>query len=102
VAEGTVAELKARVAASVLSVRLADPGDAGAASEALDGLGEAPRIDRASGELRFAVPEPAASAEALRRLDARRVRVAALELHPPSLDDLFLALTGHGVEREAA
>ncbi len=103
VAEGTAAELKARVAASVLSVRLADPGDVAAASTALDGLGEAPRVDGANGELRLAVAEPGASAEALRRLDARQLRVAALELHPPSLDDVFMALTGHGVnEKEAA
>ena len=42
----------------------------------------------------IAVADPAASAEAIRRLDARGLPLAAVELQRPSLDDVFLALTG--------
>jgi hypothetical protein len=46
------------------------------------------------------VADPAASAEALRRLDARQLRVDAIELQWPSLDDVFLALTGRPADDE--
>jgi ABC-2 type transport system ATP-binding protein len=42
------------------------------------------------------------SADAVRRLDAARVPIAAVELQQPSLDDVFLALTGRQVESDAA
>jgi hypothetical protein len=40
------------------------------------------------------VSRPDASAEALRRLDGRGLRVATIQLTQPSLDDVFLTLTG--------
>jgi oleandomycin transport system ATP-binding protein len=58
------------------------------------GADEQPRVDTADGEIRVAVAEPAATAEAIRRLDARGLPIAAMELRRPSLDDVFLALTG--------
>jgi daunorubicin resistance ABC transporter ATP-binding subunit len=103
-AQGTVIELKAAVGATILSVRLADPEAADDACAALADLGaaEQPYMDSerdlASGEIRLAVEHPGASAEAVRRLDARRVEIAALELHQPTLDDVFLTLTGHPAE----
>jgi len=101
-AQGTAAQLKATVGATILSVRLTDPADAGDASTVLASLaaGEQPRVDAADGEIRLAVEDPTASAEAVRRLDTRRLRIAAVELHQPTLDDVFLALTGHAAERE--
>jgi daunorubicin resistance ABC transporter ATP-binding subunit len=103
-AQGTVTELKAAVGATILSVRLADREAADDARAALAGLGaaEQPYMDSerelASGEIRLAVEHPGASAEAVRRLDARGVEIAALELHQPTLDDVFLTLTGHPAE----
>jgi daunorubicin resistance ABC transporter ATP-binding subunit len=95
-AEGTAAELKATIGGNVLSVRLADPAALDEAASVLSALSpdEQPRVDAADGEIRLAVPDPATSAEALRRLDARHLEVAAIELQQPSLDDVFLALTG--------
>ncbi len=103
-AQGTAAQLKATVGATILSVRLTDPADAGEASTVLASLaaGEQPRVDAADGEIRLAVDDPSASAEAVRRLDTRRLRIAAVELHEPTLDDVFLTLTGHAAEREPA
>jgi daunorubicin resistance ABC transporter ATP-binding subunit len=103
-AQGTAAQLKATVGATILSIRLADSADAGEASAVLASLaaGEQPRVDAADGEIRLAVDDPTASAEAVRRLDTRRLRIAAVELHQPTLDDVFLILTGHAAEREPA
>ncbi len=99
-AEGTAPELKAAVGATILSVRLADRTAAHEASAALAGLGaaEQPHVEAADGEIRLAVEDPGASAEAVRRLDARQLEVASVELHQPTLDDVFLILTGHPAE----
>ena len=40
------------------------------------------------------------AAEAVRRLDARQLKIASVELHQPTLDDVFLTLTGHAPEPE--
>ena len=103
VAHGTAAELKAAVGTTILSVRLADRAAAHDASAALAGLGAAdqPRVDAADGEIRLAVEDPGASAEAVRRLDARQVEITSVELHQPTLDDVFLTLTGHRAEAHA-
>ncbi len=96
VAQGTPASLKATVGGSVLSVRVADPASVPLASAALAalGAGEQPRVDAADGEIRLAVSDPAAAAAAVRLLDSRQLPIAAIELRQPSLDDVFLALTG--------
>jgi ABC-2 type transport system ATP-binding protein len=102
-AQGSSAQLKAAIGGSVLSVRVADPADIDEARAVLAGLGagEQPRVDEADGEVRLAVADPSASAEAVRLLDARQLVIAAIELHQPSLDDVFLALTGHPAESNA-
>jgi daunorubicin resistance ABC transporter ATP-binding subunit len=101
-AAGTAAQLKATIGGNVLSVRLADPTGAPDAGEALASLaaGEQPRVNATDGEIRLTVADPAASAEALRRLDARGLPVTAIELQQPSLDDVFLALTGRPADAE--
>jgi daunorubicin resistance ABC transporter ATP-binding subunit len=101
-AEGTAAQLKATIGGNVLSVRLADPTGAADAGTALASLaaGEQPRVNATDGEIRLTVADPAASAEALRRLDARGLPVTAIELQQPSLDDVFLALTGRPADDE--
>ena len=43
---------------------------------------------------------PAVGAEVLRALDAAQIAVAGLALREPSLDDVFLSLTGHKTEAE--
>ncbi len=95
-AQGTAAQLKATIGGNALIVRLADPNDIAQASAALADLsaGEQPRVDEADGEIRLSVTDPGASVEALRRMDARALMLASIELQRPSLDDVFLALTG--------
>jgi ABC-type multidrug transport system ATPase subunit len=96
VAEGTTAELKAEVGNEILLVRLADPEGAGEAIGLLADLaaGEHPQLDAGTGQIRLAVARADASVHALRRLDEAGLPVAAVELRQPSLDDVFVALTG--------
>jgi ABC-2 type transport system ATP-binding protein len=101
--QGTSSELKATIGTDVLLVRVADPAEAFAAGRALADLavGEDPAVDAAAGEIRLAVADPSASAEAVRRLDTHQLRIVAVELHQPSLDDVFLSLTGRRAELPA-
>jgi oleandomycin transport system ATP-binding protein len=46
------------------------------------------------------VADPAVSAEAVRRLDSAGMAIASIELRQPSLDDVFLTLTGRPAEPE--
>jgi ABC-2 type transport system ATP-binding protein len=109
-AEGTAAQLKAAIGGNLLRIRVSDPADVDAASAVLSEVCalEEPRVDVAEGEIRVPVADPAASAEAVRRLDESGLPIAALELQQPSLDDVFLTMTGRPVEdqdplaREAA
>jgi daunorubicin resistance ABC transporter ATP-binding subunit len=96
VAEGTAPELKATVGREMLVVRIADPARSADAAAMLAHLAasDEPLIDAAAGEIRLPVGDPSASAEAVRRLDQQNLRIAAVELQQPSLDDVFLTLTG--------
>jgi ABC-2 type transport system ATP-binding protein len=95
-AEGTAAELKATVGSDVLTIRLADPARATGVVAVLADLDTTgvPFADGTAGELRLAVASPDVAAEAVRRLDAHGVRIAAIAIEQPSLDDVFLTLTG--------
>jgi daunorubicin resistance ABC transporter ATP-binding subunit len=101
-AQGTPSQLKAAVGGTVLSVRLADPRDLPAAQAELAALaaGDQPHVDSTARVIRLGVADPGACAQALRRLDARGMGIAAIELQQPSLDDVFLALTGHAADRD--
>ena len=103
VAEGTASELKAMVGGSVLTVRLADPDRIAEAAEAVAGLavGEEPHVDPGEREIRLTVSDPSVSSEAIRRFDARHLSVVSVELQQPSLDDVFLTLTGRPAEEPA-
>jgi ABC-2 type transport system ATP-binding protein len=100
IAEGTTDELKSRVGGDLLALRVTDRAAAGAAAEAIAGLGSgAPQVVAESGEVSLPVTEGAAIlAEVVRRLDAAGVDISDLALRRPTLDDVFLALTGHAAE----
>ncbi|HVA20573.1 MAG TPA: ATP-binding cassette domain-containing protein [Candidatus Micrarchaeia archaeon] len=95
-AQGSAAELKSAIGTVVLAIRLSDPATTSDARAVLADLAarDAPRIVAAAGEIRLPVSSPGASAEAVRRLDARGIPIAAVEVQQPSLDDVFLTLTG--------
>jgi ABC-2 type transport system ATP-binding protein len=103
VAQGTAATLKAMVGGSVLTLRLQDADRLAEAAEAVSGLavGDAPQLHPAEGDIRLSVDDPGASSEAIRRLDERRLALVSVELQQPSLDDVFMTLTGHPLQAPA-
>ncbi|MGH8884344.1 MAG: ATP-binding cassette domain-containing protein [Egibacteraceae bacterium] len=102
IAEGTADELKATVGGTVLEVRVADQADAPDARRALAALGRGePQQTGENGQLRL--PTTAGVGllvEAARALDAARITVADLGFRRPTLDDVFLTLTGHAAAAE--
>ncbi len=98
IAEGTSDELKSMVGGERLEVTLEDYDQEGAAIEALAPLAdERPKCDhgilvmplnKARGDI----------AEAVRRLDSAGVGIADIAVRRPTLDDVFIVLTGHAAE----
>jgi ABC-2 type transport system ATP-binding protein len=101
IAEGTPAELKADLGATVLEVGLATTDDASKTAALLDALGpHAPVVNGTVVEV--TVDEGPTSAMAgLRSLDQGGIIPTAFTLREPSLDDVFLALTGRRTEDES-
>jgi ABC-2 type transport system ATP-binding protein len=98
IAEGTATELKARLGATVVEIGLADPGGARRAVAHLAGY--AVREPEVDGSLvRFEICEgPRVLVDALRTLDGEGLAPETLGVREPSLDDVFLALTGRRAE----
>jgi ABC-2 type transport system ATP-binding protein len=102
IAEGTADELKAHVGGELVEIHVADRAQLGAAAGELVGLGSgAPQADTTSGQVKLPVTDGAATlVEVVRRLDASGIKLADIALRRPTLDDVFLALTGHGAEED--
>jgi len=103
IAEGTATELKDRLGEDVVDVRIVDHARTNDALELLRPLAAAePRSDASSGRISLPVHHGAGTlAEVVRRIDGAGLEVAELSLHRPSLDDVFLSLTGHGADGAA-
>ena len=100
IAEGTPAELKADLGTSVVSVTLDTRDVVPAVLSLLAPLtSKEPVVEDTTVELTVE-NGPAVGAEVLRALDAARIPVIGLALREPSLDDVFLNLTGHKTEAE--
>jgi ABC-2 type transport system ATP-binding protein len=100
IAQGTPAELKAGLGTSVVAVTLAGAEEVRRAVPLLAPLTDRePVIDGTIVELTVE-NGPAVGAEVLRSLDGARIPVQGLALREPSLDDVFLSLTGHKTEAE--
>lgn len=97
VAEGTPALLKAEIGSPSVEVTPTDPGLGDRLVELLSGFGEMRRNGRGSVTVQLPGGE-AELAEIVRILDRADVRVQTLQLHQPSLDDVFLAKTGRKLE----
>jgi daunorubicin resistance ABC transporter ATP-binding subunit len=94
IAEGTPAQLKSDLGATFLDIGLSDTATAASAAQILATVGtKAPTVDGTSIELPVG-DGPSAAMEALRILDAHDLSPTTFVLREPSLDDVFLALTG--------
>jgi ABC-2 type transport system ATP-binding protein len=101
IAEGTPDQLKTRVGGEVLAIRVADRTKLGDAAGAVLGLGPGGgAVDNSTGEITVPVGDqgPAILTEAVRRLDRADIPLADIALRKPTLDDVFMALTGHAAE----
>ncbi len=95
IAEGTPASMKADLGATVLEVGLASLEDAPRTAALLDALG--PHRSAVAGTLVEVTVDngPQAAMVALRALDGEGITPISFNLREPSLDDVFLSLTGH-------
>ncbi len=103
IAAGTAEELKGRIGGDVLEFTVPDRDRVsdGVAAIAKIGDGE-PHVHPDTGVVSVGVGSRGSDAliEAVRALDAAGVHTRGLALRRPSLDDVFLALTGHAAEEE--
>jgi ABC-2 type transport system ATP-binding protein len=101
IAEGTSDQLKDRLGGERLEIHLEGAADPGVAVRALVPMSDEPPTSDA-GLVSVSVRErTGAIVEAVRRLSEAGVGVDDLALRRPTLDDVFLALTGHGAEQDS-
>ena len=96
VAEGTPTELKAEIGRPTVEVAPADPEQRDSVARTLAFFGEPTMA--APGAVAVRVEQDGDLADIVRALDAEDLHVANLQLHAPSLDDVFLAKTGRSLE----
>jgi ABC-2 type transport system ATP-binding protein len=97
VAEGTPAALKAEIGRPTVEAIPRDSGDLPALTAVLERFGESAGGSPKGVSVRLRGGE-ADLAEVVRALDAESVAIEHLQLHAPSLDDVFLAKTGRSLE----
>jgi ABC-2 type transport system ATP-binding protein len=103
IASGTSDQLKDRVGGDVLEFTVPDSTKLDDAVRAVASLSDAPpKIDADTRRVTLSVGSKGSQAliEVVRRLDAAHVETAGLSLRRPSLDDVFLAVTGHAAETD--
>ena len=102
VAEGTPSELKAGVGNSTLHVALEDRArTAEAAALVTRVLGDEPVLTPEAGGLNIALADANRAADGLIALRHANVGIASASVRQPSLDEVFLALTGHHRDDQA-
>jgi ABC-2 type transport system ATP-binding protein len=97
IAEGTPAQLKASVGSSFFHVRLMSPEDRSQAHELLSKRFVV-NLDPDPASLSAPCGDADAAAAAMAELTSSGISVADFSLGQPSLDEVFLALTGHAAE----
>lgn len=104
IAAGTAAELKGNIGGDVLAFVVRDPQRRAAALRAVGPLGHGePSVDDYGlVQLRVGTGSSNVLVDAVRRLDDVGVEIQDLALRQPSLDDVFLALTGRPAEEDGA
>ncbi|MGH2943017.1 MAG: ATP-binding cassette domain-containing protein [Solirubrobacteraceae bacterium] len=98
IAKGSPDELKDRVGGERLEVRLSSRAQAPVAADALAPLSDEPPLVEGDSVTLSVRRRNGVIVEAVRRLDDAGVEVDDVTLRRPTLDDVFLALTGHVAE----
>jgi oleandomycin transport system ATP-binding protein len=103
VASGRPAELKAQAGRQSIDVRPAEPGHLErVAAIVAESVGVRPTVDVVNALVSAPVTDGSVLPVVVRRLDEEGIAVTELALRLPSLDEVFLALTGHAAEEENA
>ncbi len=98
IAEGTPSELKRQVGGERLDIRLCDAADGERAAAALASLGsDHPQLTDSSVLVPLSTRQ-GAIAGAVRLLDGAGIEIDDIAIATPTLDDVFLELTGHAAE----
>ena len=101
IATGTPDDLKTKTGGQTLEIRPTEPARLDRVAGIVEDVaGVRPVAD--GGRLSAPVTDPAVPAAVLRRLDDASITVTELALRLPSLDDVFLSLTGHRAEQDEA
>ncbi|MFI6316386.1 ATP-binding cassette domain-containing protein [Nonomuraea sp. NPDC050556] len=101
VAQGTPDELKTMVGNSTLQLLLHEPGQVPTAADIVRRvLGTEPVLSPERGRLNVALEQADLAADVLIALRTAGVSVSSVSVDKPSLDEVFLALTGHGTTTE--
>lgn len=99
IAEGTSGELKASVGTGAVHVRVADPDSRPEVARLLqESLGAEPVLESDPAAISMRVDDPTAVAGALHRVGEHGLAISEYSLGQPSLDEVFLALTGRPAE----
>ncbi|MGH2742196.1 MAG: ATP-binding cassette domain-containing protein [Thermoleophilaceae bacterium] len=98
IAEGTPGQLKASVGSGALRVRLLDPEQRPDAERVLSRELGTVHLEPDPAALSTSCADPDRAAEAVADLSRSGIRIADFSLGQPSLDEVFLALTGHPAE----
>jgi ABC-2 type transport system ATP-binding protein len=100
IAEGSPAQLKASIGSGSLHVRLLDPERRPEAERVMGGLLDGVHLEPDPAALSAPCADADRAAEAVAALAAAGVGIADFSVGQPSLDEVFLALTGHPAEEE--
>ena len=102
IAEGTPAQLKASVGSGALHVRLLDPEQRAEAQSVLARELGSVHLEPDPAALSAACADADRAAAAVAELARSGVRIGDFSLGQPTLDEVFLALTGHPAEEQSA
>lgn len=99
IADGTADELKSSVGQSSLHLTLTDSDQIAEARRIIgDFLGTDAAVSPEAGRLTAALPDPGVTADLLIRLREWEIGVEEISVSKPSLDEVFLTITGHPAE----
>ena len=100
VAEGTSDQLKSQVGSSTLQLRLLDPAQTARAVDVVRRVvGDEPVLTPEAGGINVALADANRAADVLIGLREQELLITSATVSKPTLDEVFMALTGHGAER---
>lgn len=101
VAEGTVDDLKASVGTSSLHLRVLHPEDIGRTRQIVEQVLQArSNVSAEAGRITAPMTDPDRVTDLLVALRGAGIHLVEISVQKPSLDEVFLAITGHGAEEK--